>query len=550
MLKSRYFKSLLQISNVILLLCGLTACTTVQNMQTAEHNDKQNVSFPPLRQLEPLSLDKKTWNEITTAVELYYTTRISVQTLSEGALRSLQLLEPSLWWIIKGQQISSYFQNHLLLQVDIPDENNTRGWRTFVFETVAKARKFSVALRRTHTERLEELIFTGLVSKLDENSRYIRSIDEHQRRKYMSEATIGLVLKTGRTSWPEISYVEDSSPAAAAGLKAGMLVTSVNGTPTSGKLTKEVETLLKGEAGTRLKIKIVHKMGEAPKFYQIKRAEPDTGSVHILASPTGSKWPIVKIQYFESATDSALLAALSKLRREIWRQRHHGIVLDLRGNLGGDIHSAIDAADIFLREGTISRSVGRHPSSFQIHRATPNPKRSQTLFESHSVALVALVDKDTASSAEVFISALRDNGRAVIVGERTHGKGNVQTVVPLSNGGTLNLTWASLIAPAGYSFHTSGIAPTLCPFSNLSLMEQPIQPKTLHTHLQDLHIQLKKKPLERRHELCEQFYGPGQVLFHLSDLLISKTSLYNQALTLQRKGILLELEHKRQKRGL
>jgi carboxyl-terminal processing protease len=129
--------------------------------------------------------------------------------------------------------------------------------------------------------------------------------------------------------------------------------------------------------------------------------------------------------------------------------------LDLRGNPGGLLDQAVSLADLFIREGPIVSTVGRHPASHQYFAAS-----------GHSLApvlpIAVLINGGSASSSEIVAAALQDAGRAVVIGSSSYGKGTVQTVLRLPNDGELTLTWARLVTPSGYYLQTHGVVPTLC----------------------------------------------------------------------------------------
>src|SRR5262249_17465035 len=132
-----------------------------------------------------------------------------------------------------------------------------------------------------------------------------------------------------------------------------------------------------------------------------------------------------------------------------------GIVLDLRGDAGGLLDQAVSLADIFIHGGPIAATTGRHPASRQLFQASGASPPA-------GMPLVVVVNGGTASASEIVAAALQDAGRAVVVGSSSYGKGTVQTVAPLPNGGELTLTWAVLLAPSGYPLNRHGVVPTLC----------------------------------------------------------------------------------------
>ena len=141
---------------------------------------------------------------------------------------------------------------------------------------------------------------------------------------------------------------------------------------------------------------------------------------------------------FNQDTTRELSEAVRRSKTEIGAALA-GIVIDLRGNPGGLLDQAVDAADLFLMQGRISSTRGRHPDSQQIFDATPD-------MIGRDIPLVILIDGASASSSEVLAAALQDLGRAVLIGSRSFGKGTVQTVLRLPNDGDLILTWARLVS--------------------------------------------------------------------------------------------------------
>ena len=132
-----------------------------------------------------------------------------------------------------------------------------------------------------------------------------------------------------------------------------------------------------------------------------------------------------------------------------------GIILDLRDDPGGLLDQAIDVSDLFLSEGRIVSTVGRHPESQQSYDARAGDIAA-------GIPIVLLVNSRSASSSEIVTAALQDNRRAVVVGSNTYGKGTVQTVFTLPNDGELILTWSRFHAPSGYALQDLGVLPNLC----------------------------------------------------------------------------------------
>ena len=163
---------------------------------------------------------------------------------------------------------------------------------------------------------------------------------------------------------------------------------------------------------------------------------------------------IVRISRFNASTKENLKETVSAALDGL-NGRAKGVILDLRGNPGGLLGQAINVADLFITDGRIIATRGRHPDSLQQFDAD-----SDDLAD--GLPMVVLVDGRSASGAEVVAAAMQDSGRAVLVGATSFGKGSVQRVIRLDNDGELYLTWSRIYAPSGYTLHRQGVMPTIC----------------------------------------------------------------------------------------
>ena len=172
--------------------------------------------------------------------------------------------------------------------------------------------------------------------------------------------------------------------------------------------------------------------------------------VHVL----GYLWKARSVLQRKELVAPWVRDALLRAEEEIGPQLS-GYILDLRGNPGGLLDQAVTVSDLFLSNGRIVSTHGRHPDSHQYFDAAP-----ETL--AHQRPVVVLVNGNSASASEIVAAALQDTGRAVVIGTSSFGKGSVQTVLRLPNNGELTLTWARFHAPSGYSLHGRGVLPDIC----------------------------------------------------------------------------------------
>ncbi len=245
-----------------------------------------------------------------------------------------------------------------------------------------------------------------------------------------------------------IVRVITGSPAQEAGIRAGDHITMVDGQPTQGLTTDQAANLLLGEEGSVVTVSAVTP-GRVPRDLRIRRRRVDVPSiddVEMLDPASGIAY--LRINCFQKSTARDIEAALWKLHRQGMRR----LIIDLRGNPGGLLTAAVDAADLFLDRGLIVSTRGRSTQEDFTYTA-----RSGGTW---NVPLVVLIDENSASAAEIFAGAVRDHRRGTLVGTRTYGKGSVQGIFPLSmDGAGVRLTTAKFYSPQGRPYNRVGVEP-------------------------------------------------------------------------------------------
>jgi carboxyl-terminal processing protease len=304
----------------------------------------------------------------------------------------------------------------------------------------------------------EELIdgaLAGMAQVLDPHSEYLSADDAAMLLQDIDGrfGGVGLVVVLGRDPTRpdgivlEIRDVIAGSPAAKQGLAKGDVVLAIDGRPVGsfGDLEDAIR-VVRGEPGTRVTL-VVQRGEAAPSELSLVREAIDAPSVEAIA--LGEGLAHVRLRDFSSSAARDLEASLDGLRRE---GELRGIVLDLRDNGGGLLQQAVLVADLFLDRGDIVRTRGRQ--GVLIDRASALPGGA-----GKDLAVVVLVNKGTASASEIVAGALQDHRRAIVVGERTYGKGSVQTPFRLQGGGLLKLTTALYYTPRDRVIQASGIGP-------------------------------------------------------------------------------------------
>ncbi|MDR1489210.1 MAG: S41 family peptidase [Desulfovibrio sp.] len=300
----------------------------------------------------------------------------------------------------------------------------------------------------------EELIngaIKGMLESLDPHSTFMSKEDF----KEMQETTsgeffgIGIEISTENNQLIVVSPIEDT-PADKAGLKAGDLILSVDGHPTQDMTTQEAVSKIRGPKGSPVELLILHKDSKSPQTVTIVRDAIPLISVKTrFLDNDGYLW--VRLTRFNDRTTQELAEAL---RAQAKKSEIKGIVLDLRNNPGGLFKQSVTVSDIFLKNGGIVSMRGRGGVVMETHEAKNSPTDI-------TCPLVVLVNQGTASASEIVAGALQDHNRAVIVGEKTFGKGSVQKIEPLGDGTAVKMTIARYYTPKGRSIQAEGIVPDL-----------------------------------------------------------------------------------------
>ena len=306
-------------------------------------------------------------------------------------------------------------------------------------------------VREVENEELMNGAIKGMLESLDPHSTFLSKEDF----KEMQEATsgeffgIGIEISTENNQLIVVSPIDDT-PADKAGLKAGDMILAVDGQPTQDMTTQEAVSKIRGPKGTTVELLILHKEAKAPTTVSIVRDAIPLISVKArFLDDDGYLW--VRLSRFNDRTTLELLEAL---RDQAKSSAIKGVVLDLRNNPGGLFKQSVSVSDVFLKKGTIVSMRGRNGQVLENHEARPASSDV-------TCPLVVLVNQGSASASEIVAGALQDHSRAVIIGERTFGKGSVQKIEPLGDGTAIKMTIARYYTPNGRSIQAEGIVPDL-----------------------------------------------------------------------------------------
>lgn len=293
-------------------------------------------------------------------------------------------------------------------------------------------------------EALMEAIYKGVTEALDPHSVYF---DKETLQSFQSRIS-GSFVGVGVSITPKGEYIEvvtpiDGSPAKAAGIQAGDLIVGVDGNDIAGMTIDQVVSLIKGEIGQDVTLRI-RRAGVATDFdIAITRAEITVQSVNMQMVDDIA---VIRISSFDSHTAQQLNQYIVQLDDD------QAMVIDLRNNPGGILDQVVVASDFFLAEGKNITSIDYTHYRDAVYDATAG---------AHQGKMVVLINGASASASEIFAGAMKDNNRATIMGTTSYGKGTVQSVTNLSDGSALKLTIGRYATPSGVFIDGIGIKPTI-----------------------------------------------------------------------------------------
>ncbi|MHB1390819.1 MAG: S41 family peptidase [Thermoleophilia bacterium] len=294
---------------------------------------------------------------------------------------------------------------------------------------------------------LENGAMKGMIGSLgDPYSAYYspddyRALEEHTNGEFVG---IGVILEMKAGQLTVISPIENS-PASEAGIAAGDIVVAVDDQLLAGRAEDEAAALMRGEPGTTVNIKI-HRGDQELVFPLVRRVIEIPIVSSRMLQRNGKKIGYVSLKQFSQDAGVKLRGAVDKVIAD----GAEGIILDLRNNGGGLLNESVEVSSIFIQNGPIVSVVGRDGGR-QVYEARGNANEN--------IPLVVLINGYTASASEIVSGALKDDHRALLVGEKTFGKGVVQLVMPLTNGGALKYTSGSYHTPADIDINKVGIQP-------------------------------------------------------------------------------------------
>jgi carboxyl-terminal processing protease len=328
---------------------------------------------------------------------------------------------------------------------------------TYSPESTALVAEVMDRVRREYVDKIDDQqlvqsAIRGILKELDPHSSYLDPTQYEEIRISTSGNYTGVGLDVSLDDG-KVTVVEPlaGAPAAQAGILAGDVVVSVDDVPVDLANIEETVNRMRGQAGTAVTVDVVRDGSERPMRFALTRAAVQVKTV--TSEYLGNGLAYFRLTAFAESTPRDLAQA-AHAAKESAGGKLTGAILDLRNNPGGVLDAAVQVADEFLTDGLIVRGTGRVRQARFEQFASPGD-------ELEGVPAVLLVNGGSASASEIVAGALQDHGRAQLVGERTYGKGSVQTVMPLGEGSAIKLTTSRYLTPSGRSLNGLGVDPDI-----------------------------------------------------------------------------------------
>ena len=298
---------------------------------------------------------------------------------------------------------------------------------------------------------LEYAVINGMLEVLDPHSLVLspevyRSMVEGNRGKF---GGLGIVIRMVDGVLVIVEKVEGDVPAKKAGLEEGDQILEIDGTPTLNMDINEAVDLLKGEPDTKVSLLVMRKGWKEARRFEVTRAEIAISSIE-AESFDGIAY--IRIKGFQGNTQSDLLSALERIQKEAGDIK--GLILDLRGNPGGLLEQAVSVADDFLESGTIVTTGGSDESMQKTRQAKAEATQPP-------YPMIVMLDSSSASASEIVAGALKNNDRALVIGDTSFGKGSIQVLYELPDKSSLKLTIGQYLTPGNLSIQSVGIVPDI-----------------------------------------------------------------------------------------
>ncbi len=397
---------------------------------------------------------------------------VSVPELAVWGLTAPSALDAALTTEWRDDAVLLLQRGQIAYRRPVPPDAGAGAWAEAAADVLEAAAAVSPSFRAGGTQGAITAFFDELFNHLDPYSRHVppaaASLDRARRS---GEAGAGIQVQLIRGAFI-VTDVNADGPGAGAGIRVGDSVTAVDGQPTAGQDLPAVLARIIGLEGADVSLAIRDRRGRSRRVV-VERAVTPPETVFATRLPGVL---LIRLTSFSRDTDERLATELIRNLSGAAGRSIGAVVLDLRGNRGGLLRQAVESANLLLNGGVIATASGRNPQADREWIAAEGDL-------SGGRPIVIMVDGRSASAAEIMAAALSDQGRAVLVGSSTLGKGLVQTIDTLPDGGELFVSWSRVLAPAGWPLQGLGVLPQVCTSlgqddvsRQLNLLQQGVQP--------------------------------------------------------------------------
>lgn len=342
------------------------------------------------------------------------------------------------FYIINITNLYSQNSNELYKKIDLFTE---------VLETIKKS-----YIDDVDQAEIMDAAINGVLQSLDPYSAYMspelfKSMQTDTRGEF---GGLGIEISMESGVVKVISPIDDT-PAYKAGVKAGDYIVRINDEQVQGKSLMEAVKLMRGPVGSEIKLTIRRKNKKKAIEFNIKRAVIEVKSVETKLVGDKNKIAYIRLKSFNENSDKQLFKEIDEFEK---KHKLNGYILDLRNNPGGLLNQAISITDFFLDDGEIVSTKGKEITETRRFFA----RKGDGI---NGKPIIVLINNGSASASEIFAGALKDHKRAIILGVATYGKGSVQSIIPLRNGGGMRLTISKYYLPSGKSISDVGVKPDI-----------------------------------------------------------------------------------------
>lgn len=297
---------------------------------------------------------------------------------------------------------------------------------------------------------LTDVALRGAVGSLDSYSEYMTPDDYEDFNMAANQQYVGVGIEIGQFSGRVIiTNVFEQGSATSAGVLAGDFIVGVDGADTRTEALPEVVDRIRGEPGSLVILEVERPITERSLSFEMERRAINLDSVVDIEMKSDSVG-YFHVRQFIDDTELEMVAALRSLNSQGMR----GLILDLRGNPGGRLDTAARMAEVFLRQGQKILTVQSRRGVEDVFEARGSP-------DAYLQPMVVLIDGNSASASEILAGALRDHARAILIGEKSYGKGSVQSIFTFPGGDGLKLTSARYLLPSGEAINGTGVYPNI-----------------------------------------------------------------------------------------